>query len=237
MDLGLDAVAARLDGLGVKRPIERLPSMLLGAISLSPLEVAQVYQTLGAGGFYSPLRAIREVLDAQGRPLSRYPLSVSRAAPSGAVYLVDFILQETVRSGTGRSLRKLLPEGLELAGKTGTTNDLRDSWFAGFSGGKVAVVWVGRDDNRPAGLSGSQGALWVWGDIMRHSRPQPLVLLPPDDVESVWIEPRTGVLSAEGCEGARLFPFLKGSAPTVRSSCAEREERGFIENLFQGWFE
>jgi penicillin-binding protein 1B len=236
MDVGLPEVAATLERLGVRRPFDAYPSMLLGAVSLSPLEVTQVYQTLAAGGFRAPLRAIREVMDSRGEPLQRYPLTVHRAVPPGPVYLVDRILQEVVSEGTGRSLSRYLPPDLRVAGKTGTTDELRDSWFAGFTGDKVATVWVGRDDNAPAGLSGAAGALRVWGRIMKSAGPQPLMLFPPDEVELVWVDPRSGLRADESCPGAEQVPFIAGSAPTLASSCVKdtgRSVMGVIRSIFE----
>ena len=236
LELGLERVVGLLRELGVTRPVDEVPALLLGAVSLSPLEVAQLYHTFASGGFRTPLRAIREVVAADGTPLQRYPLSVQRAVAAGPVYLLDRNLQEVVRSGTGRGLARFLDPALALAGKTGTTDELRDSWFAGFSGDRVAVAWVGRDDNRPAGLTGSRGALPVWGDVMKRLQPAPLGLLKPDTVETVWIDPRSGLRADERCDGARQFPFIRGSAPTTESSCVAAAD-GPIRNLFRSFFE
>jgi penicillin-binding protein 1B len=236
MDLGLEAVADTLQSLGVSRPFQPYPSILLGALSLSPLEVTQVYQTLAAGGFRSPLRAIREVTDREGTPLQRYPVTVERVVPAGPVYLVDRVLQEVVREGTARSLSRYIAPELGVAGKTGTTDELRDSWFAGFTGDKVAVVWVGRDDNAPAGLSGSRGALPIWGRVMREAHPTPVMLFPPEDVELVWIDPANGLRADESCEDATRVPFLEGGAPTLASSCMDRPGSRVLER-FRRFFE
>jgi penicillin-binding protein 1B len=232
LSLGLEAVSRRLRQMGVQRPVNAYPSMLLGAVALSPLEVAQVYQSLAAGGFRTPLRTIREVMDVEGKPLQRYPLEVKQVAPAASAHLVTWAMQEVVSEGTGRGLGKYLSADLGLAGKTGTTDDLRDSWFAGFSGDMVMVVWVGRDDNRPAGLSGSTGALQVWGDIVKRVGAQPLVLVPPDNVEYVWIDTDTGLLANERCPSARQIPFARGSAPSVWASCAQ-ESPGFFRSIFE----
>jgi penicillin-binding protein 1B len=235
MQLGLPEIAEVLRQLGVQRRVNAYPAMLLGSVSLSPLEVAQIYQTLAAGGFHAPLRAIREVMDARSQPLQRYPLKVDQVVAPGPTYLVDWALQQVVAEGTAKGLSKFLDPGLRVAGKTGTTNDLRDSWFAGFTGDKVAVVWVGRDDNQSAGLSGASGALRVWGDTLRRLRPQPLALLPPDGVEYHWIEPVSGLLADADCPGARQIPFIRGSAPTAYASCAvaEQESDSFFRRFFE----
>jgi penicillin-binding protein 1B len=236
LDIGLSTVASVLADVGVTRPVDAVPAMLLGSVSLSPLEVAQLYQTFAAGGFQTPLRAIREVQASDGEPLQRYPLTVDQAVPAGPVYLVNRNMQEVVRSGTGRGLASFVDGGLNLAGKTGTTDGMRDSWFAGFSGDRVAVVWVGRDDNRPAGLTGSSGALRVWGDMMHRLKPLSLELIRPESVEVVWIDRNSGLRASEQCEEAVQYPFIQGSAPTLESSCIENSG-GSIRRLFRSFFE
>jgi len=236
MELGLDAVIDLLAELGVKRKVDVVPALLLGALSLSPLEVAQLYQTLAAGGFHSPLRAIREVQSQDGEAIQRYPLTVRQSVDQGPVYLLNRNLQEVVSSGTGRGLSAFLPADLHLAGKTGTTDELRDSWFAGFDSDRVAVVWVGRDDNSPAGLTGSQGAMRVWGDLMQRLRPDPLHLPAPASVDSVWVDADSGLLADAKCANAALMPYVKGSAPVTESSCIVGSEQR-IGDFFRGLFE
>jgi len=220
LELGADAVAQTLRHLGVRRKFHHYPSLFLGTVALPPIEVVQMYQTLAAGGFHTPLRAIREVLDVNGRPLSRYPLSVDQTLAPAAVYLLNTALQEVVREGTGKSLNRQLPASLAVAGKTGTTDNLRDSWFAGFTGNYLGVVWLGMDDNSPARLSGASGALRVWGDIIGRLDPEPLQLAQPPNVEWVWIEPASGLRGDEGCDGAVRLPFITGSAPARYAPCA-----------------
>jgi len=201
LQLGVDRVADMLATLGAVRDIDVLPAMLLGSVSLPPIEVAQVYQTMAAGGFRAPLRTIREVLDASGRPLTRYPLAVQPVVSADAAYLTQWAMRKVVEQGTATWLKQRLPADLTVAGKTGTTNDMRDSWFAGFSGDRVAVVWVGRDDNKPMGLSGSSGALRVWGDIMASIENQPLNDMPPEEI-----------VMASACGSS--MPFSRGHTGT-----------------------
>ena len=139
-----------------------------------------------------------------------------------AVFLLRHALQEVTHSGTARALQWLLPEGSRVAGKTGTTDKLRDSWFAGFDRRRVGVVWVGRDDNGPMGLSGSAGAMRVWADLMKKIGVSSLAERPPIGIELVQIDPGSGLLG-EGCEDARSMPFFKGSAPERSASCARGE--------------
>ena len=136
-------------------------------------------------------------------------------------------------AGTGHSAYNYLPKEMALVGKTGTTNQLRDSWFAGFSGDFLSVVWVGRDDNKPSGLTGGSGALQIWAETMRQVSKKPVSLVPPDNIQMTWIDPETGLLSNETCPGAKLLPFVEGSAPTQFAECGANPESGesWLNNL------
>ena len=219
MDLGIAHTAQTLRQLGVERRVELVPSLLLGTATLSPLEVTQLYQTLASDGFVTPLRAIQAVVSPEGKLLQRYGLDVRQAVDAGTVYVLNSLLKEVMRSGTGKPARALLPPNLEPAGKTGTTNDLRDSWFAGFTGDYLGVVWIGRDDNQPAGLSGAEGALKIWASAMKNISREPLELEKPEEVELVWIDARRGGRSESGCPDAIQLPFMQGTAPDFYSAC------------------
>jgi penicillin-binding protein 1B len=213
MEVGLDEVTESLRRLGIERPLKPFPSLLLGAAELSPVEVTQMYQTLAGGGFRVPVRAIREVTSARGEPLSRYPLSVQQAFEPGPVFLVVEAMRGVMTEGTGRSSRARLGAGVVTAGKTGTTDGLRDSWFAGFSEDRLAVVWLGHDDNTPAGLSGANGALQVWIDMMKTLVPRSLAAQAPNDVEWAWTDVQRGLTTQANCPGSVRFPYVRGSQP------------------------
>ena len=217
LTLGVERVSEVLARLGVARPAEPSPSLLLGSVDLTPFEVAHIYQALANEGFRSPLRAIREVTDPEGRPLGRYGLSVEQVAEPAVVYVLRAALAAVLEEGTGRSVRAVLPAGLHAAGKTGTTNGGRDSWFAGFAGGYVAVVWVGFDDNRAAGLSGSGQALEVWAGLLSRLPPSGVPPAQPEGVKWQWTvfdgEPfRTD----PGCPGAVRLPHRSTDAVRYR---------------------
>jgi penicillin-binding protein 1B len=219
-DLGVERVLANVRKLGIERDLKPFASALLGAVELSPLEVAQMYQTIASGGFRSPLRAIREVTTQQGRPLQRYALAVEQAFAPEPVYLLAAALQGVVREGTGQGLKSFLPPEIGVAGKTGTTDEQRDAWFAGFTGDRLGVVWIGYDDNRAARLSGSTAALPVWGDMMAALAPEPLALAKPERIEHVSIDPQSGLRGGVSCPGAQEVPFMQGSAPQQHAPCA-----------------
>jgi penicillin-binding protein 1B len=187
---------------------------------MSPLEVAQMYQTIASGGFRSPLRAIREVTTQDGRPLTRYPLAVEQAFAPEPVYLLSAAMQEVVREGTGQGLKTFLSPDTAVAGKTGTTDEQRDAWFAGFTGDRLGIVWVGYDDNRAARLSGSAAALPIWGDMISALTPEPLALAKPERIEMVSIEPQSGLRGGSSCPGSQEVPFYQGSAPRGRAPCS-----------------
>lgn len=219
MDVGLGRVANTLKNMGVSRPVELFPSFLLGASPLTPLEVTQIYQTLAGDGFATPLRSIRAVNAADGHALQSYPFTVHQAVDPAATFITNTILQDVMRLGTGRSAYNYMPAHMNLVGKTGTTNQLRDSWFAGFSGDYLSVVWVGRDDNKSTGLTGGSGALQIWADLMRQVSKEPVQLVAPDNIEMKWIDSATGHVTAENCPGARLLPFMEGSGPSDYNEC------------------
>ena len=206
----------------------------MGAIDMAPIEVAQMYNTLSTGGYFSPLLAIREVTTQQGKPLGHYSLKTRSVFPEGPVYLVNWILERVVHHGTGAGAYRYLPPSLRVAGKTGTTNDLRDSWFAGFSGNRVAVVWVGRDDNKPGKLTGASGALPLWARIMRDSAPHPFAPATPDDIEFFPFDVTDDDHDDDDCDVEVQVPFLRGSLPEDFVPCGGR--RGVIDRVFDDLF-
>ena len=213
LDVGLDRVHDTIRALGVLRPLTTHPAMLLGTIELSPIEVNAMYQSLATGGLRQPLRAIRSVTDRHGRELARYRARSTRVVDRGAAFLLTHALRSVITDGTARSARRILGSSQDLAGKTGTTDGLRDSWFAGYGADRVAVVWVGRDDNRPVNLSGSSGALEVWARLMRTIGAASVADTAPLGVEWHWVSRGEGRRIDRACNGAMRLPFLAGRVP------------------------
>ncbi|WP_157831704.1 penicillin-binding protein 1B [Pseudomonas sp. YY-1] len=237
LEIGVPNVLKTLERLGVERKWPAYPSMLLGAGALTPMEVAGMYQTLANGGFNTPLRGIRSVLTADGEPLGRYPFKIQQRFDPGVIYLVQNAMQRTMREGTGRSVYSQLPSSLNLAGKTGTSNDSRDSWFAGFSQDLLSVVWLGRDDNGPTPLTGATGALQVWTGFMRKADPLPLDMPMPDNVTQAWVDRQTGLGSASGCPNAVQMPYIRGSEPAPGSACGIQAPVESVMDWVKGWLE
>jgi len=219
LDLDVINVVKMIQRLGFDRELKPYPSLLLGGVDMSPFEMAQIYEGIASGGFRIPLRAIREVTNAAGQSLQRYSLTVEKAVDAGPAYLVTNAMQHVVKAGTASPMKSRISPDLKIAGKTGTTDDYRDSWFAGFSGDRLTVVWLGRDDNKPTGLSGASGALRVWMDLMAGLKLEPLDAPPPEGVEQVWVDPRKGLRLGQGCRIGQPIPFLAGSGPQGYGSC------------------
>lgn len=219
LEIGVPRVLQTVRKMGVEHNWPAYPAMLLGAGSLTPVEVASMYQTIANGGFNTPLRAIRNVLNAEGEPLGRYPYRVEQRFDAGATYLTQEAMRRVMTEGTGRSVYNRLPASMVLAGKTGTSNDLRDSWFAGFGQDLQAVVWMGRDDNGQTSLTGASGAMQVWANFMQKAAPRSLDMSPPSNVIMAWVDAYSGLGSAEGCPGAVQMPYIRGSEPLAGESC------------------
>ncbi len=231
IDVGPERVVDTLRKLGVTGELNPYPALMLGAADLTLMDVTRMYQTLAAGGFRSPLRAIRAVLDVNGTPLQSYPLRVEQVLDADQVFLVNAIMQAVATEGTAKMLGARFGMDSGIAGKTGTTNDKRDSWFAGFTGNQVAVAWVGRDDNKSMGLSGASGAVPVWSDYMAEVGVQPLTLSSSERIEWLWIDRSTGLRADGGCPDRVQLPFITGSAPQTWSSCARGDLSQPIEWL------
>jgi len=214
LEVGLKNVIQQLRTLGLNKNINQYPSILLGSIELTPLEVTQLYQVLASGGFRSHLSVIREVLTKHGKPLQKSDIRVNRVVKPEFAIMLNSMLRTVVNSGTAQGLKPVFREKLLLAGKTGTTNNLRDSWFAGFGSNYLGVVWVGKDDNGSTGLTGASGAMRVWGDIMQHVALEPVASTPLPGIK--WIT----VKSFEGdCSDGNEIAFLQHQQPDQRRLC------------------
>jgi len=236
MDLGLPKVADTLQSLGLESSTALNPSMLLGTVEMSPLEVVQVYTSLANGGFRARLRAVRAVLDEQGRPLKQFKVQVEPAAPPAAVYQLLRMLMLVPTHGTARDAAARLPKGLVIAGKTGTSSDTRDSWFAGFTGSYLSVVWVGYDDNRVTGLTGAAGALPVWADTMASLKPVSFEPIAPDSTEDRWIGFDDGLETTPACSpDAVLIGVPKNTALPGNPRCNPSQPASVSEKI-KSWF-
>ncbi|MBD9536331.1 penicillin-binding protein 1B [Stenotrophomonas sp. ATCM1_4] len=193
---------------------EANPAVILGSTDQSPYGMTQLYQFLASGGEIQPLHAVRGVVDAQGKLLKRYDKSPAPAqeGDSIAANLISVGLQQVVASGTAARLNAEGLSHLQAAGKTGTSNDGRDSWYAGYTGDHLAVIWMGNDQNEQTGLFGASGAMRVWSGIFRNLPSKPL-RVNNKGLDWQYVDANGNNATDEGCPGARRFPFVVGFAP------------------------
>ncbi|WP_454520381.1 bifunctional glycosyl transferase/transpeptidase [Enterobacter hormaechei] len=188
MALGLPAITDTWQKLGVpKGQLHPVPAMILGALNLTPIEVAQAFQTIASGGNRAPLSALRSVIAEDGSVLYQSFPQAERAVPAQAAYMTLWTMQQVVQRGTGRQLGAKYP-GLHLAGKTGTTNNNVDTWFAGIDGREVVITWVGRDNNQPTKLYGASGAMSIYQRYLANQSPVPLNLVAPEDIVDMGVD-------------------------------------------------
>ncbi|HSD74720.1 MAG TPA: penicillin-binding protein 1B [Steroidobacteraceae bacterium] len=241
LDVGVANVSKTFARLGLDKAPAQNPALILGAIDLAPIEVAQLYNSLANGGFRTPLRAVRAVVSADGKPLKAFPLEVTPVADSATVYQLNRMLTQVTQRGTGRAVYARLAPDIVVAGKTGTSDDFRDSWFAGFTGSHLAVTWVGFDDNQPTGLTGSAGALSVWSKIMSELDPLSWEAALPESLTDVWIEYATGYKAKPGCAEDlvsvavpvdAMLPVMPGCGDDPLSEFADRT-RKWLEGIIR----
>lgn len=236
LEVGLAPVAHKFRQLGLEHEPKQVPSMLLGAIDLTPLEVAQVYNAFASGGVYHRLSAVQLVVTGDGRRVNGKSPTVHSASNPGAVYQLDRMLVDVMTRGTGRSGAALLPAGLVTAGKTGTSSDLRDSWFAGFSGSHLVVAWVGYDDNAPTGFTGSQGALPLWAGVMSAMGQVSWSAPVPPMLEETWIDYNTGLVPNPECQGDLIAVVVPRGTPIAQALDCHPPEFDTLIERFRGWW-
>ena len=215
LEIGLDRVVEFGHKMGIEAPLKAWPSVSLGAFEVSPEELVTVYATLAAEGMRPSLHSVVSVRNRHGDLEEGAPLAARERVVSPQVtYLMTSMLRGVMHRGTGRFARSW---GLadDLAGKTGTSNDRRDSWFAGYSPDVATAVWVGRDDNSATSLGGARAALPIWTQYMKAARPAAgfASFRRPAGIESAWIDPLTGLLATGDCPDAASEDFLSSDVP------------------------
>lgn len=236
LTIGVNHLLTKLRQLGVEANIPAVPSVFLGAVELSPLEVTQVYQSLAAGGYSVPLRAVTAVQTAQGDELVRYPLRMMPLKRREVVGVLNYALTQVVEQGTAKALPGLVGKQVTIAGKTGTTNDRRDSWFVGYTRERIAVAWVGEDDNRPARVTGSNAAMHLWAGLFRDLPVESVDLRLPDGASWLWVDRNSGKQSADHCDGAVQIPFVAGSEPVDVTDCVADMQEQEKDSFWRKWF-
>ncbi|WP_375751264.1 penicillin-binding protein 1B [Vibrio sp. HN007] len=230
MELGIPRVVSTLEALGVDRQeIRPVPSMFLGSFSLSPYQVAQMYQTLTNSGKNAPLTALRTVKDLDNNVIYQSIPRMRSTVDEQAAWLTTYGMKKVVVEGTGRYLQSKY-SWAALAGKTGTSNDSRDSWFVGIDGREVVTVWAGRDDNKPTKLTGSSGALRIYYDYLGLRPPKKLILPWPKDLMTLGFKPNSDGGLKIDCSSNFKLPVWDKSGE-LKQAC-ERNPANWIKSLF-----
>ncbi len=231
MAIGLDPVISTLRKAGWPERITANPALLLGALDASPIQVAQLYQTLADGGRYRPLYAIGHVLNKEGERLVEQKTSSEQVLSAQATWLTNWAMTQVVERGTARRLNQRYPN-ITLAGKTGTTTAGRDAWYAGFDDRDVVVTWVGRDDNSDAGLYGSSAALPLYQRYLDAREPLSLVLTRPGGIVDGHFQLASGLPVAEDCIGSAALPADVASWPDPRGCQGGKRAKNWLERIF-----
>jgi penicillin-binding protein 1B len=236
MQIGPDRLADLIGAL-TGETVKARPSLLLGSVDLSVYTMTQMYQFLASGGRVQPLQSVRAVLDPQGKALNKYEKAPVKPQQGDAMAarLLSFGLQQAVTSGTARALLSDGLGDLQSAGKTGTSNDSRDSWYAGYTGDHLAVVWVGNDKNEPTGLYGATGAMRVWSQLFRRLPSRPLKIQ-GDGLEWVYLDASRYATTDSYCPGARRSVFIAGYLPPEHVSCGEPPPAESDSGSWLDWF-
>lgn len=206
LDIGVDKVANTLKSLGVEDQIDEYPSLLLGALELSSFDVAQLYTTIANDGEYKKLTSISALTDSVGNVLYKHHVSAEPRFEEASVYMTKYAMKRVTKDGSARGLNLHFPS-IQLAGRTGTINDLRDSWFAGFDQNTVTVAWLGRDDNKSIGLTGSVGALEAYIRYLKPLNPQAIADTRPPSIRWAFVNERTGKQAPLGCGKVIQLPL------------------------------
>lgn len=217
MTVGIDEIVKTITNAGFERELPAFPSIALGSKEMSPLEVTTLYQAIANQGVAVRPQTLIAVQDQYGNLLNRYIKKSEQVVEPEAAFIVRYLLTQVSKRGTAKSLSWKFPE-FDFAGKTGTTNDLRDSWFAGFDNHKLAVIWLGRDDNEPTGLTGASGALLVWADLFKQLSNVSVDLNVPPGV--VYGYKEGGFFNRfSSCKKQELQPFYQSELPEGYKVC------------------
>jgi len=232
MALGLDNVAKAIHLLGFDEDITMRPSMLLGALNMSPLQINQLYLSFAKQGYSEKAHAINIIDSNKGETLWQFEAKTEQIISTNAAYLMDYALTQVAKTGTAKSLTWRLKNN-SVAGKTGTSNDLRDSWFIGYDNKHLITTWLGKDDNKPTGLTGSSGALILFSDFIKKQGVVNKVDNKPDAIAMTLFEKKTGHAVSAKCADIINYPAISaGIQPKVGCLKEKADERSWFEKLF-----
>lgn len=233
MQVGPDAVVAMAKRCGIESPLEPLPSLALGTEEVTPLELAGAYAAFANSGWRIRPHALVGAFHRSGEPVANLQIERVRVLEPRLAYLMTNLLEGVMSRGTGKSSARLGFSG-HAAGKTGSSDDLRDAWFVGYTPKLLALVWVGYDDNRPVGLPGAAAALPIWVDLMqRLGVDGEEEFRPPRGIRKLAIDPTTGSRAVRACPEITREIFLEGTEPEELCPLHAGKRQGFWQRLFR----
>jgi len=218
MNLGLTNIADTIWRLGVEEELDLYPALTLGAVNFSPLQVNQMYQTIANNGRYIPLHSITAIMSADNNLFWHFNVAEQQRVDEKATYLLNYALHKVTLEGTAKGVRAKFPN-INMAGKTGTTDDYRDSWFSGFDKNILVTSWIGKDNNQPVNLSGASGAMQLFIAYQQQQEPKSLVRRFPDGLGIAHFDNATGNLSKAGCSDTFSVPAITAALPAVPNKC------------------
>ncbi|NNG47004.1 MAG: transpeptidase-transglycosylase, partial [Deltaproteobacteria bacterium] len=234
LDVGLPEVIATARAAGIESPVSPVPSLSLGSFEVTPVELAYAYATIASGGTRFHPFPLLAVTDSKGNPIREETLVREQAVDARAAYLVTNSLEGALDRGTGNPVR-LYGIDFPAAGKTGTTDDYRDSWFAGYTPNLVCVVWVGRDSGGTTGLTGASGALRIWTKFMKSVYPAggQYAFAVPQGITIAEIDPESGFLTTSACPVSFPEAFLEDLVP--KETCPLHPSHPIVDTVRKGW--
>ncbi len=213
-DIGIETVRDLAIDLGIDEALPAYPAISLGGWEVSLLEIARVYGVFANGGVATEPISVADVVNRAGDTLERNRVTIRRVVSPADAFLITYLLRGVVEHGTARRVRWL---GFDrpAAGKTGTTNDYNDAWFAGYTPDLLTVVWVGFDRGQSLGLPGSQAALPIWADFMKNALAgtPPVEFAVPEGITFVDVDPSSGLRAVRACREVVREAFLSGEEP------------------------
>ena len=234
MALGLENVANAIHLLGYEKDVVMRPSMLLGAMNMSPLQINQMYLPIANQGYAEQAHAIKSISSSKGETLWQFAATNAQVISTDAVYLMDYALTQVANTGTAKSLAWRM-KGYHIAGKTGTSNDLRDSWFVGYDDKLLITTWLGKDNNEPTQLTGSSGALLLFSEFIKKQGIVTKNRIKPNAVAMTLFEQETGHAVAKKCNNTITYPAISRGVVMVQScSQVKSNDRSWFEKLFGG---
>ena len=233
-ETGIENIILTAKALGIESPLQNIPSIALGTIELTPLEIGVAYSTIANSGIRPVPISIKDVIDKDGNVIEKKVLEMEQAASPQAAFVLTHLLKGVIDNGTAMAVGQM-GFSRPAAGKTGTTSDYKDAWFVGYTPELLSLVWVGFDQKDVINLSGSQAALPIWTVFMKNAlgNTENSDFLPPQGIVFKKVDRKSGLLANSSCPDSVEEAFIEGTEPTEECS----GEKGGIIKWFKGIFE